>query len=116
MNFLIPCHPICFYLILSNQDCPTNHPKTLIDNIFSNYISQEIVLGNLAATVSNHLPQFLISPYIFSNVPNRRTNIFERDWSRFSHEKFIPDYFSVDWPHTLKLQKNNVDALFQFFF
>ena len=29
----------------------TSHSKTLIDNIFSNYISQDIVLGNLTATI-----------------------------------------------------------------
>ena len=91
----------------------TFHSKTLIDNIFSNYISQDIVSGNLTATISDHLPQFLIAPHIFSNVPNRKTNIFERDRSKFNHEEFILDYFSVDWPHTLKLQNNNIDASFQ---
>ena len=92
----------------------TSHSKTLIDNIFSNYISQEIVSGNLTATISDHLPQFLIAPHIFSNVPNRKTNIFECDWSEFNHEEFILDY-SVDWPHTLKLHNNNIDAPFQNF-
>ena len=91
-------------------------PLSLIDNIFSNYISQDIVSGNLTATISDHLPQFLITPHIFSNVPNRKTNIFEHDWSKFIHEEFILDYFSVDWPHTLKLQNNNIDASFQNFF
>ena len=91
----------------------TCHSKTLIDNIFSNYISQEIVAGNLTAIIPDHLPQFLTAPHIFSNKkPNRKTNIFERDWSRFNHEKFILDYFSVDWPHTLKLQNNNIDSSF----
>ena len=94
----------------------TSHSKALIDNIFSNYISQDIVLGNLTATISDHLPQFLIAPHIFSNAPNRKNNIFECDWPKFNHEEFIPDYFSVDWPHTLKLQNNNVDASFQNFF
>ena len=48
----------------------TSHSKTLIDNIFSNYISQDIVSGNSTATISDHLPQFVIAPHIFSNVPN----------------------------------------------
>ena len=71
----------------------TYHPKTLIDNIFSNYISQDIVSGNLTATISDHLPQFLIAPHIFSNARNRKTNIFERDWSKFNHEEFISSLF-----------------------
>ena len=94
----------------------TFHLNTLIDNIFSNYISQDIVSGNLTPTISDHLPQFLIAPHIFSNVPNRKTNIFESDWSKFNHEEFILDYFLVDWLHTLKLQNNNIDASFQNFF
>ena len=60
-----------------------------------------------------HLPQFLNAHKIFSSVPNRKTNIFERDWSKFKYEIFIQDYFSVDWPPTLKLLYNNIDALFQ---
>ena len=93
-----------------------SHLKTLIDDIFSNYISQDIVSGNLTVTISDHLPQFLIAPYIFSNFPDRKTNIFERDWSKFNHQQFILDYFSVDWSHTLKLQNNNINASFQNFF
>ena len=80
----------------------TSHPKTLI-YIFSNYNSQAIVSGNLTATISDHLPQFFIAPHIFSNVPNRKTNIFEHDWSKLNHEEFIQAYFSVEWPLTLKL-------------
>ena len=36
----------------------TSHSKTLIDNIFSNYISHEIISGNITATISDHLPNF----------------------------------------------------------
>ena len=42
----------------------TGHSKTLIDNIFSNYISHEIISGNITATVSDHLPQFSFVPNI----------------------------------------------------
>ena len=54
----------------------TSHSKTLIDQIFSNYTSQDIVTGNLTATISDYLPQFLIAPQISSNVSNKKTNIF----------------------------------------
>ena len=50
----------------------TSHSKTLIGNIFSNYISRDIVSGNLTATISDHLPQFLIASHIFSIVPSRK--------------------------------------------
>ena len=64
----------------------TSHSKSIIDNIFSNYISQEIISGNLTSTISDHLPQFLIAPHIFSNAPNKKSNIFECDWSKFNCE------------------------------
>ena len=47
----------------------TNHSKTLIDNIFSNFISPDIISGNITATISDHLPQFSFVPNILSNPP-----------------------------------------------
>ena len=46
----------------------TSPSKTLIDNTFSNYISQDIVSGNLTATISDHLPQFLTAPHILVKI------------------------------------------------
>ena len=42
----------------------TSHSKTLIDYIFSNILSSEIISGNLTATISDRLPQFLFAPNI----------------------------------------------------
>ena len=86
----------------------TSHSKSIID-IFSNYISQEIISGNLTSTIWDHLPQFLIAPHIFSNASYKKSNIYEHDWSKFNHE-FILDYFTIDWPHILKLQNNDVNT------
>ena len=80
--------------------------KSIIDNIFSNYISQET--GNLKSTISDHLSQFLITTQIFSNASNKKSSIFERVWSKLNHEKFVLDYFAIDCPHTLKLQGSKV--------
>ena len=46
-----------------------SHSRTLIDNIFSNVISKDIISGNITATISDHLPQFLISPNTFADPP-----------------------------------------------
>ena len=46
----------------------TSHSNTLIDNIFSNVIDPDIISGNLTATISDHLPQFVIIPNMFGNV------------------------------------------------
>ena len=61
----------------------TSHSNTLIDNIFSNVIDPDIISSNLTATISDHLPQFSIIPNMFGNIPGNKSNIFERDWSKF---------------------------------
>ena len=72
----------------------TSHSKTLIDNIFSNAISHEATSGNLIATISDPLPQFLFVPNVFSNPSCQKSNIYERDWSKFVQQNF--DYFNKD--------------------
>ena len=37
-------------------------------------------------------------------------------WTQFYHKEFTLDYFTVDWPHTLKFENNNIDPSFQNFF
>ena len=62
--------------------------------------------------MSDHLPQFLIAPDIFTNPPSAKLNIFERDWSKFIQENFILDYLSVDWENLIKSNCGNVDQSF----
>ena len=87
----------------------TSHSNTLIGNIFSNVIDPDIISGNLTATISDHLPQFSIIPNMFGNIPGNKSNIYERDWSKFDRENFILDYFSVEWEDLLKIDELNAD-------
>ena len=87
----------------------TSHSKTLIDNIFSNYISHEIISGNITATISDHLPQFSFVPNILSNPSTQKSNYYERDWSKFKQENFILDYFDKDWADLLQYDQQNVN-------
>ena len=48
----------------------TSHSNTFIDNIFSNVIDQDIVSGNLTATISDHLPQFTNLKFMKGIGPN----------------------------------------------
>ena len=63
----------------------------------------------MTATISDHLPQFSIIPDVFGNIPCNKSNIFERDWSKFDSDNFILDYFSVEWEDLLKIDELNVD-------
>ena len=87
----------------------TSHSNTLIDNIFSNVIDPDIISGNLTVTISYNLPQFSIIPNMFGNIPSNKSNIYERDWSKFDRENYILDYFSADWEDLLKIDELNAD-------
>ena len=57
--------------------------NTLIGNIFSNTIDPDIISDNLTANISDHLRQFAIIPNMFGNTVSNKSNVYERDWSRF---------------------------------
>ena len=79
------------HMILPHIVQPTrirNNSKTLTDNIYSNVTTPNNISGDITATISDHLPQFLIA-----NPPSAKLNIFERD---FDQENLILDYLSVD--------------------
>ena len=88
----------------------TSHSKTLIDNIFSNILSSEIISGSLTATISDHLPQYLFAPNILSNPSYNRSNLFDRDWSKFKNKNFILDYFEKNWSDIIQLDQQNMDG------
>ena len=58
LNFYLP------YIIQPSRHA--SHSRTLIDSIFSNALTKDIISGNIIATISDHLPQFLIYPNIFA--------------------------------------------------
>ena len=41
--------------------------------------------------------------------PPTKSNVFERDWSKFDQENFILDYFDTDWSNLLNLNEKSVD-------
>ena len=48
---------------------------------------------------------------MFGNISGNKSNIYERDWSKFDRESFISDYFSVDWEDLLKIDELVTDNL-----
>ena len=92
----------------------TSDSETIIDKFFSNIISTDIISGNLTATISDHLPQFLIAPDIYRTSPNK-SNYFDRVWNDFNQDNFILDYLSVKWKNIINLQKHDVNHSLQTF-
>ena len=93
----------------------TSHYKTLIDNIFPNAISHEVISGNITATISDHLPQFLFVPNVFSKPVCQNSNIYERDWSKFVQQNFVLDYFDKDWSHVVQLDQQDMNLSINLF-
>ena len=69
----------------------------------------QTIYGNLTATISDHLPQFVIIPIMFGNILSNKSNIYEKNWSKFDWENFILDCFFVDWEDLLKIDELNAD-------
>ena len=91
----------------------TGPSKTLIDNIFFNLISHDVISGNITATISDHLPQFLIAPNVIPNPSSNRSNIFERNWSDFNQQNLIVGYISADSKVLLKIEQYNINFSFK---
>ena len=53
---------------------------------------------------------------MFGNIPGNKSNIYERDWSKFDQENFILDYFSVDSEDLLKINELNADNSTKIYF
>ena len=56
-----------------------DHSKTIIGSIFSNFVSPEIISGNITATISDYLPQFSFVPNILSNSSTQKSNYYETE-------------------------------------
>ena len=76
----------------------------------------EVISGNLTATISDHLSQFLFASNLLSNPSYNKYNIFESDWLKFKKENFILDYFHKNWSDILQLDQTNVDLSIESFF
>ena len=73
--------------------------------------SEKAISDNITTTISDYLPQFLISPNTFADPPSNKSNVFEGEWSNFDQGNFVLDYFDIDWPNILKHVENNIKSV-----
>ena len=59
-------------------------------------VSHERISSNITATISNHLPQFLFATNVLLKTSCQKSNIYERDRSRFIQTDIVIDYFDKD--------------------
>jgi hypothetical protein len=86
-----------------------NNSSTLIDNIFSNHISEHpIFKGLLYTDISDHLPTFMINN--FKHDSSQHQYIKTRNISEANIEYFKSKLDNTDWSYIMN--NNDVDAAF----
>ena len=85
----------CLKPFITKPTRVTPHSKTLINNIFSNYLENSFTAGNLICSISDHLPQFFLIHQDSNNFKD--VNKVKRDYSKFNRENFVLDFLSKDW-------------------
>ena len=84
---------LCSYGFLPQIIKPTrvvvNHSPSLIDNIFTNNINDEITSGNIFLTFSEHFSQIVSVKR--KKMDYKSQKIYIRDYSKFSSESFRDD-------------------------
>ena len=68
-----------------------------------------MISGNITATISDHVPQFLFAPNVLSKNSCQKSNIYERDLPKFIQTDFLLDYFDKDWSDVLQLDQQAVN-------
>ena len=88
----------------------TASTATVIDNIFSNNIKNNINAGNILLNISDHFPQFIT---VDRDKPDYKDIIiYQRDYRKFSTQSFRDDVSIQRWDST----SNNVHKSFKDFF
>ena len=88
----------------------TENSATVIDNIFSNNITNEATSGNILLTLSEHFSQFLSINR--GTIDYKKINMYRRDYSKFTTESFRDDVSIQNWNYSL----NNVHDSFKDFY
>ena len=92
----------------------TTRSQTLIDNIFSNNIEEDINSRILTSKISDHYVQFLL----FGTTKKRKTchRKIQRSFKSINEEKFKRELNWLVWPNVLRINNNNVDLSFDLFY
>ena len=106
---------LCTYgflpLIIHPSRVVDNQEPSLIDNIFSNNISHEIISGNIYLTLSEHFSQFASITYVKPNY--KKNNIYQRDFAKYSAVKYHEEISALDLRSDPN--KNTSDQMSEFY-
>ena len=90
---------LCSYgflpLVIHPSRVVENQVPSLIDNIFSNNLSDEILSGNIYLTLSEHFCQF--ASVKREKLDIKKVNLYARDFSKYSASEFRDDISDQNW-------------------
>lgn len=95
-NFFNSMISSSFYPLINKPTRITNTSATLIDNIFTNNITDKMLTGIMYTDISDHLPIFLIAS---ASVKHRylSKNIYKHDYRKRNIDKFTTELNEIDW-------------------
>ena len=102
-----------FYPRIDKPTRLTNTTATLIDNIFVNVHSDDIVSGPWLTDISDHLPIYTTFPYEFNSVEKSIKYITKRIYDDKNIDSFKNELMSIDWSDIYA--ENNVNSKFSLF-
>ena len=88
----------------------TKDSATIVDNIFTNNLTNPLISGNIETDISDHYSQFLLVKNQKPDVKN--ITIYKRDYSTFSEKSFRDDISIQNFNDQL----DAVDEQFQDFY
>ena len=103
--------------LIPTVDKPTrvhNNSATLIDNIFTSKLDDEITSGNIISDISDHFTQFCITHT--SLEKEKPDKLYTHDYSFFSEARFLNELSQTDWQSPSSENEANVDKLFSVFY
>ena len=90
---------LCSYgflpLIIHPTRVVDNNIPSIIDNIFSNNLSDEITSGNIYLTLSEHFSQF--ASIKREKLDYKKVCIYDRDFFEYSPTEFRNDVSTLNW-------------------
>ena len=90
-----------FPLIIHPTRVVENQEPSLIDNIFSNNVSDEIISGNIYLTLSEHFSQF--ASVNRQKLDAKKVDLYVRDFSKYSATDFRDDVSIQRWKMILMI-------------
>ena len=93
-----------FYPLISNPTRITSHTATLIDNIFTNQLSDNVFNGIVLNDLSDHLPIFACFYKDFK--PHCQQKVFRRSFSEYNINTFRECLSEINWTNRF----NGLDA------